>query len=149
MPKYICKAIKPGLLGRWKSSRSPSDFESLIIRALLEAGEATGYVIKCKDADFEVDPWCLYNSDFLLSMHKGWDQSFLFRPNLNFVIDFMYRVSNERFHVPNPIKARLNFEGECNKIFDLTEFRKAPIRIVFDALHGISSVRLNKSIVLS
>ena len=60
-------------------------------------------------------------------------------------LEFRYR-----FHVPNPIlKARENFEGEGNKTFDLKDFRKAPIRIVYDALHGISSVRLNKSIVLS
>ena len=34
-------------------------------------------------------------------------------------------------------KARENFQGETNKRFDLTLFRKETIRIVFDALHGI------------
>ena len=34
-------------------------------------------------------------------------------------------------------KARENFQGENNKRFDLTLFRKETIRIVFDALHGI------------
>ena len=37
----------------------------------------------------------------------------------------------------NPLKARENFQGENNKRFDLTLFRKETIRIVFDALHGI------------
>ena len=35
------------------------------------------------------------------------------------------------------IKARENFQGETNKRFDLTLFRKETIQIVFDALHGI------------
>ena len=35
--------------------------------------------------------------------------------------------------------ARENFQGENNKKFDLTLFRKETIQIVFDALHGISN----------
>jgi len=36
-------------------------------------------------------------------------------------------------------QARKNFEEKNNKTFDLKKFCKAPIRIVFDALHGIST----------
>ena len=35
--------------------------------------------------------------------------------------------------------ARKNFQGENNKTFDLTLFRKETIQIVFDALHGIDN----------
>ena len=33
--------------------------------------------------------------------------------------------------------ARKNFQGENNKKFDLSLFRKETIKLVFDALHGI------------
>ena len=36
-----------------------------------QAGEAVGYTVDCKDGSFQVHKWCLYNSDFLLTMHKG------------------------------------------------------------------------------
>lgn len=45
------------------------------------------------------------------------------------------------------IKVRKNFKGEGRKTFDLKEFRKAPIRIVYDALHGISTVGIRGLIV--
>ena len=35
------------------------------------AGEAVGYTVDCKDGSFQVHKWCLYHSDFLLTMHKG------------------------------------------------------------------------------
>ena len=35
--------------------------------------------------------------------------------------------------------ARENFQGENNKNFDLSLFRKETIQIVFDALHGIGN----------
>ena len=35
--------------------------------------------------------------------------------------------------------ARENFQGENNKKFDLSLFRKETIQIVFDALHGIEN----------
>ena len=35
--------------------------------------------------------------------------------------------------------ARENFQGENNKNFDLSLFRKETIQIVFDALHGIEN----------
>ena len=38
-----------------------------------QAGEAVGYTVDCKDGSFEVHKWCLYNSEFLLAMHKGKD----------------------------------------------------------------------------
>ena len=41
------------------------------------------------------------------------------------------------------MKARKNFEGKGKKTFDLTEFRTAPIRIVYDSLHGISTVGIH------
>ena len=41
-------------------------------------------------------------------------------------------------------KARKNFEGKGKKTFDLKEFRKAPIRIVYDTLHGISTVGIHR-----
>ena len=37
------------------------------------------------------------------------------------------------------IEARKNFKGKGRKIFDLKEFRRAPIRMVYDSLHGIST----------
>ena len=42
-----------------------------------------------------------------------------------------------------PLQARKNFEGKGKKTFDLTEFRTAPIRIVYDSLHGISTVGIH------
>ena len=36
-----------------------------------QAGEAVGYTVDCKDGSFQVNKWCLYNSEFLLAMHKG------------------------------------------------------------------------------
>ena len=36
-----------------------------------QAGEAMGYTVDCKDGRFQVNKWCLHNSDFLLTMHKG------------------------------------------------------------------------------
>ena len=36
-----------------------------------QAGEAVGYTVECKDGSFQVHKWCLYHSDFLLTMHKG------------------------------------------------------------------------------
>ena len=37
------------------------------------------------------------------------------------------------------LKARKNFGEKGVKTIDLKKFRKAPIKIVFDALHGLST----------
>ena len=36
-----------------------------------QADEALGYKINCMDGSFEVNEWCLYNSDILLTLLKG------------------------------------------------------------------------------
>ena len=36
------------------------------------------------------------------------------------------------------MKARDNFQGKKNKIFDLKQFRQCSIKKVYDSLHGIS-----------
>ena len=46
-------------------------------------------------------------------------------------------------------EARKNFKGKGRKTFDLKEFRRAPIRIVYDSLHGISTVGIHGLIVFS
>ena len=89
------------------------------------------------DGSFHVHEWCLYNSDNLLTLHQemiligrtGW-QNWLAQhsqPGLDhwtsYKASFMWK----------------NFEEKNNKTFNLKKFRKAAIRIVFDALHGIST----------
>ena len=43
--------------------------------------------------------------------------------------------------------ARENFQGENNKNFDLSLFRKETIQIVFDSLHGISNDKARDAII--
>ena len=44
--------------------------------------------------------------------------------------------------------ARKNFQGENYKIFDLSQFRKETIQIVFDALHGIDNEKARDEIFI-
>ena len=97
-----------------------------------QAGEAVGYVVDCKDGIFEVHKWCLYNSEFLLTMHKGMFEIY----QRYLVVSKLYRQKKDF----ESIKARKNFKGKGRKTFNLKEFRKAPIRMVYDSLHGISTV---------
>ena len=41
--------------------------------------------------------------------------------------------------------AQKNFRAEANKKFDLKQFRKASIRIIYDSLHGISADAISLS----
>ena len=57
---------------------------------------------------------------------------------------FMKRTGHLRNRLKNLFgkshrKAKENFQGEDGKKFDLTLFRKDTIRLIFDALHGISN----------
>lgn len=102
-----------------------------------QAGEAMGYTVDCKDGRFQVNKWCLHNSDFLLTMHKGKlkiDQSW-FNIGLKKPSEILSKFSDNF----ESFKARKNFKGKDRKTFDLREFRRAPIRIVYDSLHGIST----------
>ena len=133
-----------------------------------QAGEAVGYTVDCKDGRFYVNKWCLHNSDFLLTMHKGklkTDQTWTgnihrwypFSQHLNslkkccekgyhrcmFRCTFQLGTSKDGNNFES-FEARKNFKGKGRKTFDLKEFRRTPIRIVYDSLHGISTVGIHE-----
>ena len=110
--------------------------------SLWKAGEAVGYTVNCMDGSFEVHEWCLYNSDILLTLHQGmiYNKEFwlkIGRKKLKGAFFYWQSASEQSNFISN--KAKKNFEERGNKAFDLKKFRKAPIKIVFDALHGIST----------
>ena len=108
---------------------------------MYQDGESEGYEIVCTDGSFHVHEYCLYNSEFLYNMLKGLDSTvyptgratrYDFLGQLDFccwILIFLWIQS----------KARENFKGEGDKKFDLTLFRKDTVRVIFDALHGISN----------
>ena len=69
----IPKKISPDKVDRNMSFKIKSPVGEVSKQHLHEyqAGEAVGYTVECKDGSFQVHKWCLYNSDFLLAMHKG------------------------------------------------------------------------------
>ena len=59
--------------------------------------------------------------------HKLWP---IINVGLPKTVNYVLRIDSS--------KARENFHGEQNKIFDLKKFRKCSIRKVYDSLHGMS-----------
>lgn len=66
-----------------------------------QAGEAVGYTVDCKDGSFQVHKWCLYNSDFLLTMHKGMSKFMECRART-------LRLTNTEIYVANGHLFRIN-----------------------------------------
>ena len=57
--------------------KSPVGKTSKQILHSYQAGEAVGYKINCMDGSFEVNEWCLCNSDILFTLLQGEIHKFL------------------------------------------------------------------------
>ena len=80
-----------------------------------QAGEAVGYTIECKDGSFQVHKWCLYNSDFLLSMHNGTVKIFDFK---------MIALKSQNFPIFNHLKFAKILEAKTGRLSIWKNFEK-------------------------